>query len=184
MVGFILTGHGHFADGIKSALDMVAGDQENFEIVPFEGSQAATYGDDLRAAITKMRGECEEGVIVFVDLLGGTPFNQSMMIANDVDKLEIITGSNLPMIIELLFARDVYKRQSMTFIGTPSVVCPVVLLCRYTQRLGHATRLNQLPSGIVPQMHAMTGSPCGLGRERTVHDQGAREGRGRLVHPV
>ena len=104
--------------------------------------------------------------------------------ANDVDKLEIITGSNLPMIIELLFARDVYKRQSMTFIGTPSVVCPVVLLCRYTQRLGHATRLNQLPSGIVPQMHAMTGSPCGLGRERTVHDQGAREGRGRLVHPV
>ena len=38
MVGFILTGHGHFADGIKSALDMVAGDQENFKIVPFEGS--------------------------------------------------------------------------------------------------------------------------------------------------
>lgn len=105
MIGFILTGHGHFADGIKSALDMVAGDQEAFEIVPFEGSAAATYGDDLRAAITKMRGECEEGVIVFVDLLGGTPFNQSMMIANDVDKLEIVTGSNLPMIIELLFAR-------------------------------------------------------------------------------
>ena len=44
-----------------------------------------------------MRGECEEGVIVFVDLLGGTPFNQSMMIANDVDKLEIVTGSNLPI---------------------------------------------------------------------------------------
>ncbi len=106
MVGFILTGHGHFANGIKSALDMVAGDQEAFEIVPFEGSQAATYGEDLRAAITKMRGECEEGVIVFVDLLGGTPFNQSMMIANDVDKLEIVTGSNLPMIIELLFARN------------------------------------------------------------------------------
>ena len=29
-----------------------------------------------------------------------------MMIANDVDKLEIVTGSNLPMIIELLFARN------------------------------------------------------------------------------
>ena len=53
-----------------------------------------------------MRAECEEGVIVFVDLLGGTPFNQSMMIANDVDKLEVITGTNLPMIIELLFARN------------------------------------------------------------------------------
>ena len=105
MIGFILTGHGEFSCGIKSALDMVAGDQPAFQIVPFEGSQAATYGDDLRAAISAMRAECEEGVIVFVDLLGGTPFNQSMMIASDIDKLEIVTGANLPMIIELLFAR-------------------------------------------------------------------------------
>lgn len=106
MIGFILTGHGQFSNGLKSALDMVAGDQPAFQIVPFEGSEAATYGDDLRAAITAMRAECEEGVIVFVDLLGGTPFNQSMMIANDVDKLEIVTGTNLPMVIELLFARN------------------------------------------------------------------------------
>ena len=106
MIGFILTGHGEFSCGLKSALDMVAGDQPAFQIVPFEGSEAATYGDDLRSAITSMRAECEEGVIVFVDLLGGTPFNQSMMIANDVDKLEVITGTNLPMIIELLFARN------------------------------------------------------------------------------
>lgn len=106
MVGFILTGHGEFSNGLKSALDMVAGDQPAFQIVPFEGDKAAEYGDDLRAAITSMRSECKEGVIVFVDLLGGTPFNQSMMIANDVDKLEIVTGTNLPMIIELLFARN------------------------------------------------------------------------------
>ena len=69
MVGFIVTGHGEFSCGLKSAIDMVAGDQTAFEIVPFEGSAAATYGDDLRAAITAMRAECE-GVVVFVDLLG------------------------------------------------------------------------------------------------------------------
>ena len=84
---------------------MVAGDQPAFQIVPFEGSEAATYGDDLRSAITSMRAECEEGVIVFVDLLGGTPFNQSMMIAQDVDNVEVLTGTNLPMVIELLFLR-------------------------------------------------------------------------------
>lgn len=104
MVGFILTGHGHFANGLKSALDMVAGDQEAFEIVPFEGSQAATYGEDLRAAITKMRGETD-GVLVFVDLLGGTPFNQAMMISADVDNVEIVAGTNLPMLIELMLTR-------------------------------------------------------------------------------
>ncbi|WP_085829760.1 PTS sugar transporter subunit IIA [Collinsella vaginalis] len=105
MIGFILTGHGQFANGLKSAIDMVAGDQPAFEIVPFEGSAAASYGDDLRAAITAMRAECE-GVIVFVDLLGGTPFNQSMMIAGDIDNVEIVTGTNLPMLIELLLTRS------------------------------------------------------------------------------
>ena len=92
MVGFILTGHGQFAPGLASAIAMVAGDQPAF------------YGEDLRAAITAMREECD-GVLVFTDLLGGTPFNQSMMIAQDVDNVEVLTGTNLPMVIELLFLR-------------------------------------------------------------------------------
>lgn len=104
MVGFILTGHGQFSNGLASAIAMVAGDQPAFQIVPFEGDQAATYGEDLRAAITAMRAECE-GVLVFTDLLGGTPFNQAMMISQDVDNVEILTGTNLPMVIELLFLR-------------------------------------------------------------------------------
>ena len=61
MIGFILTGHGQFSNGIASAIDMVAGDQPAFQIVPFEGSQAASYGDDLRAAITAMRAETDGG---------------------------------------------------------------------------------------------------------------------------
>ena len=104
MVGFILTGHGQFAPGLASAIAMVAGDQPAFTVVPFEGDQAASYGGDLRAAITAMREECD-GVLVFTDLLGGTPFNQSMMIAQDVDNVEVLTGTNLPMVIELLFLR-------------------------------------------------------------------------------
>ena len=104
MVGFILTGHGQFAPGLASAIAMVAGDQPAFTVVPFEGDQAASYGEDLRAAITAMREECD-CVLVFTDLLGGTPFNQSMMIAQDVDNVEVLTGTNLPMVIELLFLR-------------------------------------------------------------------------------
>ncbi len=105
MVGFVLTGHGQFSNGLASAIDMVAGDQEAFKVVPFEGSQAATYGDDLRQAIVELSETCE-GVLVFVDLLGGTPFNQAMMIAQDVENLQIVTGTNLPMLIELLFLRN------------------------------------------------------------------------------
>lgn len=105
MIGFILTGHGHFSNGLKSAIDMVAGEQPAFEIVPFEGDKAGEYGDTLRAAITKMRSECD-GVLVFVDLLGGTPFNQSMLVSADVDNMAVVAGTNLPMLIELIMTRS------------------------------------------------------------------------------
>ncbi len=104
MIGFILTGHAQFSNGLASAIDMVAGDQPAFQIVPFDGSKAASYGEDLRAAISAMRAETD-GVLVFVDLLGGTPFNQAMMISQDIADVEVVTGANLPMLIELLLTR-------------------------------------------------------------------------------
>ena len=36
MVGIVLTGHGRFAAGLKSALDLIAGPQEAFKVVNFE----------------------------------------------------------------------------------------------------------------------------------------------------
>lgn len=105
MYGFILTGHGHFSNGLKSAIDMVAGEVPAFQIVPFEGENAGGYGDDLRAAVTAMCEECPEGVLVFVDLLGGTPFNQAMMISAGADNIRVVAGTNLPMLIELIMTR-------------------------------------------------------------------------------
>ena len=52
-----------------------------------------------------MRSECD-GVLVFVDLLGGTPFNQSMLVSADVDNMAVVAGTNLPMLIELIMTRS------------------------------------------------------------------------------
>ena len=46
-----------------------------------------------------------EGVIVFSDLLGGTPFRTAMVIASAFDNVEVLTGSNLPMLIEVGLSR-------------------------------------------------------------------------------
>ena len=104
MIGFILTGHGHFSTGLKSALDMIAGPQEAFEIVAFTEEEAGAYGDTLRAAVKAMR-EKTDGVLIFCDLMGGTPFNQSMMITAEQDNISVVAGTNLPMLIELLLTR-------------------------------------------------------------------------------
>ena len=104
MIGFILTGHGHFSTGLKSALDMIAGPQPAFEIVPFEEEGAGTYGDKLREAVKAMRAETD-GVLIFCDLMGGTPFNQSMMITAEQDNIQVVAGTNLPMLIDIVMAR-------------------------------------------------------------------------------
>lgn len=105
MVGVVLTGHGRFALGVGDAIQMVTGDHKHFACVPFEGDKAASYEDDLRAAIKKIYDETKS-VLVFVDLLGGTPFNKSMLISAEYENLEVVTGSNLPMLIECLMAAD------------------------------------------------------------------------------
>lgn len=105
MIGFVLTGHGNFALGVKSAVDMVAGDQEAFVAVPFDGTQVEAFSTELRDAITALRETCE-GVIVFSDLLGGTPFNQAMLLTQEIDGVEVVAGSNLPMLVELVMTRS------------------------------------------------------------------------------
>ncbi len=104
MVGYILTGHGQFSTGLKSAVDMIATPQENFEAVPFTEEAAGTYGDTLKAAIAAMR-EKTDGVVVFVDLVGGTPFNQSMIASSTIDNVKVVAGTNLPMLIDIMMAR-------------------------------------------------------------------------------
>ena len=41
-----------------------------------------------------------------VDLFGGSPFNAASIIAMKNDNVEIVTGVNLPMILETLGSRD------------------------------------------------------------------------------
>ena len=46
-----------------------------------------------------------DGVLIFCDLMGGTPFNQSMMITAEQDNVQVVAGTNLPMLIDIVMAR-------------------------------------------------------------------------------
>lgn len=39
MLGIILTGHGHFATGLQSSIELIAGEQEKFIAINFEGNE-------------------------------------------------------------------------------------------------------------------------------------------------
>lgn len=105
MVGIILASHGAFADGIKQSGSMIFGEQEKVESVTFMPNEGP---DDLKAkleAAVASFGDDDE-VLFLVDLWGGSPFNQANGIFEQhKDKMAIVTGLNLPMLIETYASR-------------------------------------------------------------------------------
>lgn len=105
MVGIILASHGDFAKGILQSREMIFGTQPNVKAVTLQPSEGP---DDIRAkmeeAITTF--ENPEQVLFMVDLWGGTPFNQtSGLINGHEDTWAVVTGLNLPMLIEAFASR-------------------------------------------------------------------------------
>lgn len=102
MIGIVVVTHGDFADGIKSAVKLIAGPQEQFETVALrEGDSIDGLKERIQAAITKT--DTGSGTLVFVDMLGASPSNAAAYLVTD--RVEIVTGVNLPMILEILAVR-------------------------------------------------------------------------------
>ncbi len=104
MIGFIVTGHGEFATGITSSLEMIGGVQEQYEKVVFLAENPLEQlSEELLAAIKKV--DSGEGVVVFTDLKGGTPFNEAIKISFTNPDVHVVAGTNLPMLLEGSFSR-------------------------------------------------------------------------------
>lgn len=105
MVGIILASHGEFANGILQSGSMIFGDQADVKAVTLQPSEGP---DDLRAKMEQAIASFDNSdeVLFLVDLWGGTPFNQANGLLNGhEDKWAILTGLNLPMLIEAYASR-------------------------------------------------------------------------------
>lgn len=106
MIGLILTGHGEYAVGVAHALEMIAGKQEAFKVVPFRESEPMeTLEQNMRTAMEELQ-ETTEGIVVFADLLGGSPFKVAMLASTNFENVEVVVGTNLPMLIEIAMFRE------------------------------------------------------------------------------
>lgn len=100
MVGIILASHGEFANGIKQSSEMIFGPQPDVQAVVLHPSEGPDqFREKLADAIATLSDQ--DQVLILCDLWGGTPFNQSsVLIKGHEDTWAIVTGMNLPMIIE------------------------------------------------------------------------------------
>lgn len=94
----LISGHAHFAEGMKSAVELITGPQADLLTLTFDET---TNLEEYQNALNDFCKNGEE-VAIFTDLLGGTPFNKAMTAKGDSENVHIFTGTNLPMLIEFV----------------------------------------------------------------------------------
>ncbi|MGE3510627.1 MAG: PTS sugar transporter subunit IIA [Vicinamibacterales bacterium] len=104
MIGVVVVSHGQLAIELVNAAEMIVGELPQFTPVSIGWHDDVNDArDDIAQAIERVRGE--EGVLVLTDMFGGTPSNLGMTFL-ETNKVEVITGVNLPMLIKLASLRS------------------------------------------------------------------------------
>jgi len=103
MIGLVLVTHERLASEFIVAMEHVVGPQERIAgICIGPDDDMDQRRKDIAKAIAKV--DDGTGVIILTDLFGGTPSNLAISLMKS-DKIEVIAGVNLPMLIRLEGAR-------------------------------------------------------------------------------
>ena len=102
---FIITGHGNFATGLMSSVKLITGLEKALVAIDFEESMSSdTLRDELVSQVKSINES--EAIVIFTDIVGGTPFNQSVLLKNENDNIEVVAGTNLPILIEAVLSQE------------------------------------------------------------------------------
>lgn len=116
MVGIVIVTHGRLAHELVETTKIIVGKNVD-HIVPISvgwNDDMADVQKIIASAISKVdRGE---GVLILTDMFGGTPSNISLSFMSE--KVEIITGVNLPMLIKIVNVSDRYSLKELSQLIT------------------------------------------------------------------
>lgn len=105
MVGIVITGHGQFATGLFSGLQLIAGSFDNVAAVDFDLNSSTEQLQEKLTQAVKSFANCNK-VIFLTDLVGGSPFRCSVLAGQEVAESKVVAGANLPMLLEVVFNRE------------------------------------------------------------------------------
>ena len=110
MVGVIICTHGNSALELLKSAEMICGKQENCQTVSFkEGESLEQLKSEISEKISQLKGT----VFCLTDLKGGTPFNMLVSLLKSNPEMEIITGVNIPMLLELFINRSQLEKEEL-----------------------------------------------------------------------
>jgi len=100
MIGLLIVTHCDLGKELLNAAEFIVGRMDAADSVSI--TQALDSEEIMRVIEKKLsllnKGE---GVLILADMFGGTPSNISLSFLNKEEKVEVLTGVNLPMVIAI-----------------------------------------------------------------------------------
>lgn len=109
----ILASHGPMAQGAKETAEMIAGTQEDFYAFGiFPGEDTAVLSDKIEKVVIEAADKGQD-VMIFTDLVSGTPFNVTMPLMQKYSNIYHITGLNMTMLVSVLSQKSFMSAQEL-----------------------------------------------------------------------
>jgi mannose PTS system EIIA component len=103
MIGLVVVTHAGLAGELLRAAGMISGELERCVAVELHADDPA---DGLMSRISAAIEDVgSDGAVIMTDMFGGTPSNTGMSFLKD-GAVEVVTGVNLPMLVDFLSRRD------------------------------------------------------------------------------
>ena len=104
MIGALVVSHGHLAQELLAAAEMIVGEISHIQAV------SIGWHDDVNEARSEIERRIADigggsGVLILTDMFGGTPSNIAFSFP-EPGKVDVVTGANLPMIIKIASQKE------------------------------------------------------------------------------
>ena len=100
MINLIVATHGKMSEETVNLTKMVLGESEQLDFVTFvPGEGPEDLIKKYQDIIAKYNSE---GTLFLVDLFGGSPYNAACRVVAETENTDVITGINVPMLLEVL----------------------------------------------------------------------------------
>ena len=130
MIHILVLAHGDLADELVKSVEMIIGSVPGVYSIGLEPSENLEhYEGRLRKVIDGTADDdMRSGTIILADMFGGSCANVASKIVAEygLDNSAVITGVNLPMLLDTIINRDVLKfdalRQKTLDAGSRSII--------------------------------------------------------------
>lgn len=120
MCKVLLLSHGNLAKEFLATSQMIYGEVRGIDCIPLlSGTDLEHYEEEILSKVQ----QAPEGILILVDIFGGTPFITASRIYNQnqgkID-MAVVTGMNLPMVLE---AMDSLQNMSVAELKESVIKC-------------------------------------------------------------